>query len=147
MILCMKYIPNKPHSCRKSLFCRETQWNNKFFLVIRYAVERWAPAVQIKVSLSWQTLENFTLTVTLCVNQTQPAHIMKQMHVSLKEPHQNKMSFQYGTLRKRKCSTGTITWPSATTVRHTEQLHIWQHKDVININWMIFFYWIWNLNH
>lgn len=73
------------------------------------AVERWAPNAQIKVSLSWQTLEDFTLTVSLCVNQIQPQHIVKQRHVSLKDFYQNKMSFHYGTLWKRKGWTGTIT--------------------------------------
>ena len=98
-------LPCKADSCCKSLFCRRTQWNNTFFLVIQYAVERRAPAVQIKASLSWQTLEDFTLTVSLCVSQIQPGQIVKSCQLKGAAPKQNVLP------EKKKRSTGTLTLP------------------------------------
>lgn len=62
-----------------------------------YAVERWASNVHIKATLSWQRLKTSPWQFH-SVSQIQSAHSIKQMRVSFKEPHQKKMSLQYGML-------------------------------------------------
>lgn len=46
-----------------------------------YAVERQDPSAHIKETLSWQALEDDTLTVSLTVTQTQPQRFIKEKHV------------------------------------------------------------------
>lgn len=58
---------------------------------------RGAPAVHIKASLSWQTLEDFTLTVSLCVNQIKPGHMQaEKSQTKTKSPSRN------NTLKKER---------------------------------------------
>lgn len=80
-----------------------------------------------------------------CVNQIQPRHIVKPIQFSLKEPHQNKMSFQCSKEHSEEgeaqqellhCQRSNKQLLFTSAVRHTVQL--WFKFGFINVIWIIF---------